>query len=133
MDTEAQILEIVQGMVSSSSPNNLSIKEITSRFIEKHGNDYERKITTKWIGSLLRKKLHLKSHKSHGVFVISPSEKPKLERLYEKYRIGSKEGAEPVANDETLRPVATPRVDLGDVGDIERGYISRGPAEKPCQ
>ncbi len=94
MDTEAQILEIIRGMVSSPYPSSLSVKEITSRFMEKHGNDYERKVTTKWIGGIIRKKLNLKAQKSHGVFVIPPSERPKLERLYERYGVDSQEGSE---------------------------------------
>ena len=35
----------------------------------------------------MRKKLGLKTEKSHGVLVIVPSEAPKLARLYEKYGI----------------------------------------------
>ncbi len=34
---------------------------------------------------IIRKKLQLRTQKSHGVFVIPVSEKPKLERLYERY------------------------------------------------
>jgi len=53
--------------------------------------DYERKVTSKWIGNIIRKRLNLKTQKSHGVYVIPVSERPKLERLYEKYGISLKE------------------------------------------
>lgn len=103
MDMEAQVLEIIRDMIASPIKPPLSIKGITGWFTDRHGDDYERKITPKWIGSIIRKKLNLKTNKSHGVFVIPPSEKPKLERLYEKYGIGPKEMAEPDA--EETRPV----------------------------
>lgn len=94
MDMEAQILEILKDMTASSIATTLGIKEIASWFSDRYGEDYDRKITTKWIGYVIRKKLNLKTHKSNGVYVIPPSEKPKLERLYERYGIGEKEDAE---------------------------------------
>jgi hypothetical protein len=60
---------------------------VTDRFTHRHGRDYER-ITPKWIGTIIRKRLHLRTHKSgHGVFVISPEELKKLPVLYEKYGV----------------------------------------------
>ncbi len=91
MDMEAQILEILKDMTTSSIIANLGIKETTNWFIDRFGEDYDRKITTKWIGYVVRKKLKLKTQKSNGVYVIPQSEKPKLERLYEKYGIGQNE------------------------------------------
>src|SRR5215216_1837440 len=86
MDTEAQVLEIIRDMIDAGEAR-LSVKDITSWFTDRHGEDYERKITTKWVGYIVRRKLALKTQKSHGVFVIPPSEEIKLERLYEKYGI----------------------------------------------
>jgi hypothetical protein len=48
-----------------------------------------------WIGIIIRKKLNLKTPKSHRVYVIPLSEKPKLDQLYEKYGMGTKEAEEP--------------------------------------
>jgi len=90
MDTEAQILEIIRDMIAAGEAR-LSVQDITSWFTDRHGADYERKITTKWVGYIVRRKLALKTQKSHGVFVIPPSEEVKLDRLYEKYGISTKE------------------------------------------
>jgi hypothetical protein len=89
-DAEAHVLEIVRDMLTRDAAATLSVKEITSWFIERHELDYERKITTKWIGSLIRRRLGLRTHKSHGVYVIPRSEEPKLGRLYEKYGVEPK-------------------------------------------
>ena len=69
----------------------LSVKEITTWFADRYGEDYEKKITPRWIGFTIRKRLGLKTQKSHGQFVIPPSEIPKLNRLYEKYGISKEE------------------------------------------
>ena len=102
MDMEAQILEIIRDILSSPYEARLSVKDITSWFIDRHGDDYERKVTTKWVGTIIRKKLNLKTQKSHGVFVIPPSEMPKLDRLYEKYGLGQAQTDE--AEAEAMHP-----------------------------
>ena len=99
MDMEAQVLEIIRDMFSSPFETTLGLKEIVSWFIDRHGTDYERKITPKWIVNLLRKKLHLKTQKSRGVYLIPLTERPKLDRLYEKYGIGPKQDEEQDSGD----------------------------------
>jgi hypothetical protein len=84
MDMEAQVLEIIRELEQSSYEPGISIKEITQRFVEKHGEDYERKITPHWIGRIVRRKLGLKTGREGG-YVIGSGEGPKLERLLEKY------------------------------------------------
>lgn len=96
MDMEAQILEIIRDSIARGE-ERLSVKDITDWFIDRHGADYERKITTKRIGNIIRKKLFLKTQKSHGVFLVPLSEEPKLARLYEKYGLSTQESSEPEA------------------------------------
>jgi hypothetical protein len=88
LGTEAQVLEVVQELLALSV-KQLSVKEITDRFADLYSDDYKNKITGKWMGYILRKKLHLKTHKSHGSFVVPESELPKLERLFERYGLTS--------------------------------------------
>lgn len=87
MDTEAQILEVIQSLRAMPDGGLLSIGAITTRFTEIYGDEYDRKITNKWVGNYVRKRLNLKTHKSNGVFVIPPSEYPKLNRQCERYGI----------------------------------------------
>ncbi len=98
IEVQAQVLEIIQKMVSPQK-KQLSVSDITSRFITVYGEDYEFKITTRWIGNILRKKLNLKTHKYHGAYVISHLAKGQLEHLYEKY--GIKPNEEKITNEKT--------------------------------
>jgi hypothetical protein len=131
LDVEAQILEIIRDLLASPLQPRLTLKEITSWFVDRHGDDYERKITTKWIGSVIRKRLTLKTHKSHGVFVIPLSEEPKLARLYEKYGIGSKEADDSHPDSAAISLAGESRVDVGDVGDMAQEYTPEALQEKP--
>jgi hypothetical protein len=113
MDTEAQLLEVIRDAVASMD-GPLSVKEIARWFSDRHGDDYQRPVTAKWIGTVIRTRLGLKSHKRHGVFIISPEELPKLARLYDKYGIDRDPQA--AVTDAAGRPG-----DIGDVGDIAAG------------
>jgi hypothetical protein len=88
MDTEAQVLEVVNELLLTSESPRLSIKEITALFTERYGEEYERKVTNKWVSGILRKKLGLRPQKSNGAYVIPLEDAPKLNRLREKYGMG---------------------------------------------
>ncbi len=75
MDTEAQVLDVIKETFASGEARP-SVNAIASLFVDRYGENYERKITPKWIGGIIRKRLNLKTQKSHGVFVIPPSEEP---------------------------------------------------------
>lgn len=85
MSSEAQVLDVINELLLLSAEPRLSVKEITGQFIERFGDDYERKVTPKWIGGIIRKRLGLKPHRVHGKFVIPLEDLPKLNRLREKF------------------------------------------------
>src|SRR2546426_692319 len=89
MDMEAQVLEIIGELQNSTYGEGLSIKEIANRFIEQHGEDFERKVTPHWIGHIVRRKLQLKTERRREGYVIAVGEESKLARLFEKYGIAS--------------------------------------------
>jgi hypothetical protein len=69
----------------------LAIKDIADWFTDRFGDDYDRRITPKWIGGIIRNQLQLKTHKSNGVFVIPPTEDSKLSWLFEKFGIADED------------------------------------------
>jgi hypothetical protein len=100
---EAQVLEILAELMLTASRAFVPVADITVGLIERYGTEYERSLTNRWIGSVLRKKLNLQTYKSHGVYVVPVSERPKIELLCGRY------GVNFIAD--TL-----PRDDEGDVG-----------------
>ncbi|MGH9895001.1 MAG: hypothetical protein ACREA0_24075, partial [bacterium] len=113
LDAEAQVLEIIRDLLASPLPAKLSIKEITNIFTDRHQEDYERKITPRWVGSIIRKRLGLKTERQHGSFLVPPAEYGKLERLYDRY------GVPPRTDDGD--PAAEGSQGSGGHGDIEKG------------
>jgi len=66
-------------------------QDTTSWSIDRHGSEYEWKITTKWIGTTIRKKLGLRTAIDREGYCIPDSETPKPDRLFERYGIHLKE------------------------------------------
>jgi len=84
---EAQMLEIIQEIKQDPYFQGLAVKEIAERFIARHSDDFERKITPHWVGFIIRRKLGLKTERHRDGYLIAASEGPRLAWLFEKYGI----------------------------------------------
>ena len=133
MDIEAQLLDVIRGLFAQPEKTDPSVKNITDAFLARYGEDYQlQRITPKWIGTILRRTLQLRTRKNrHGVFVIPFTETPKLEQLYERYGIVEPEPsqAQHHAGEEGPTP-PSPEIDMTDVTDIG---LAPGPEEPRTQ
>jgi hypothetical protein len=102
-DIEAQVLLVIHKLLTADIRTRLAIGAIAGRFRELFGHEYERRVTEKWIGTIVRKKLKLKTQRVQGVFVIPPTEELRLKLLFERYGI--------------INPVENVR-DIEDVVDV---------------
>ncbi len=91
MDIEAKILEIIWEVQQEPFSPGLAIKEIAERFIARHSEDFERKITSHWVGGIIRRKLGLKTERHAEGYKIALGETGKLALLYEKYGLAETE------------------------------------------
>ncbi|MBX3024691.1 hypothetical protein KF840_07260 [bacterium] len=89
LTTEAQVLEVVRETLLAADEPHLAVKDITARFAERFGDEYERKVTARWIGGVLRRKLRLPTERRHGAYVIPREAFPQIARLTERYGLGS--------------------------------------------
>jgi hypothetical protein len=53
------------------------------------GDEYERKVTARWIGGILRRKLRLPTERRHGCYVSPREAFPQIARLTERYGLES--------------------------------------------
>lgn len=84
---EAQVLEVLAELMITTDRPIVPVADVTMGLIERYGAEYERPITNRWIGSVLRKKLNLQTYKSHGVYVIPMNERQKVEVLCGRYGV----------------------------------------------
>lgn len=84
MASEGQILDILAGYVERGEMP--SIKDIAFQLAEKYEGEYERKITPRWVGSVIRRKLHLHTERQRdGNYAIARGEGNKIEQLLIRY------------------------------------------------
>jgi hypothetical protein len=88
---EGGVLEILLGLLADAARGTVSVAEIAAEFRKRHGEDYDKPITNRQIGGILRRKLRLTTWKSHGVYVVPATEKPKVVELAARYGIEQKE------------------------------------------
>jgi hypothetical protein len=91
MSSEAQVLEIVRELIGEAHKHAVPIIEIAQRFSTRFGGEYERPVTPRWIGTVLRQRLHLTPYKSNGRFVLPVGDGTRLQTLYERYGLTAPE------------------------------------------
>lgn len=84
---EAQVLSVIRDLVARGPGSRLAIQDITTVFLRRHGDQYERRVTPRWIGSLVRRRLGLRPSRSTGIFTLGPEDIARLKSLYIRYGI----------------------------------------------
>jgi hypothetical protein len=84
---EGHVLEILWELVVGSTKPVVPISHVTAGLVERYGSQYERPITNRWIGSIVRKKLNLQTYKSDGVYVIPKVQQQKIALLCTRYGV----------------------------------------------
>lgn len=82
---EAQVLELLAELMQVSHRSVVPIADLAGELIERYGHEYDRPITNRWIGSILRRRLNIALYKSHGIYVIPIKERSKVDLLCQKY------------------------------------------------
>lgn len=82
---EAQLLEVLEQAFASTTDERVWVADVTRCFAERFGADYERPITNRYVGSLLRKRLRIATYKSHGTYAVARTEREKLRVIAKRY------------------------------------------------
>lgn len=88
MSLEAQVLEAIRDCFSLGS-DRVSLQDVARLLASRNESDLGRHITSRWIGRFVRKRLHLRTEKSHGIYVIPLAEIPKAKRLLARHGLAS--------------------------------------------
>jgi hypothetical protein len=84
---EAQVLEILAELMETSQRPVVPVAEVVTGLIERYGGEYDRLVTNRWVGGILRKGLNVQTYKSHGVYVVPATERTKVEILCDRYGV----------------------------------------------
>lgn len=87
MRPEALVLKAIVELLDARPTANVPLSEITRLVIESSSKDFDRYITPRYVGELVRKRLRLATYKSHGVYVISATDSEKISFLQGRYGV----------------------------------------------
>ena len=82
---EALVLKVICELTETATRSSVALAEVTSKVIEKHSKDFDRYVTPRYVGELIRKRLRIATYKSHGVYVIPLTEAKKIAFLADRY------------------------------------------------
>lgn len=83
----AQVLRATIEAFSANAGSSVSIREIADGFNARHSGDYNRFLSNKAVGTVLRKRLRLATQKSRGIYVVPASELPKIDVLAKRFGV----------------------------------------------
>jgi plasmid stability protein len=89
LSVEAHVLEILAEHIATPEQTPVTVGIIAAGMTERYGAEYDRPITNRWVGGILRSRLNIRTYKSHGVYVVPASERPKIEILCARYGVGT--------------------------------------------
>ena len=88
--TEGGVLEVLAELFAASDRSSVPLSEVVAAFTSRFGHEYERPISNRLVGGVLRKRLHLVTYKSHGVYVVPATERSKVEHLCARYGVAER-------------------------------------------
>ena len=88
--TEGQILAVIAALAIGDRAV-LPLQEIVAAFTDRFSADYDRPITNRFIGGVLRNRLGLPLYKTNGVIAVSLKDQSRVEQLLTRYGIGNNE------------------------------------------
>ena len=80
---EADVLSAIKHLIDSQK--DLSIKHITEQFSLMFSEQCDKKITPKWIGWIVRKKLNLRTHRTKSGYLVAENQKEKIRQFIQRY------------------------------------------------
>jgi hypothetical protein len=105
MSVEAQVLEVLADLMQRAEGSGVAVGAVSAALTERYGQEYDRPISDRWVGTIVRKRLNLRTYKSHGVYVIPAAQRLDIEQLCGRYGI-------------ELPPMVPPSGEVGTSGTL---------------
>lgn len=90
--TEGQLLLVIADTINKEPKTVLPLREIVAAFIDRFGSEYDRPITNRYLGGVLRNRLGLPLYKTNGVVAVLLKDEGRINSLFARYGIGESEG-----------------------------------------
>jgi hypothetical protein len=89
---EGQVLQVLAGIVSGKEKVVVPLQDMVTAFSTRFGAEYDRPITNRYLGGILRNRLGLPLYKTNGVVAVSLKDRSRFDALLARYGIGESMG-----------------------------------------
>lgn len=84
LSPEAIVLSVIRELAEGLGRRALSVSTISKLVVERHSKEFDRYVTPRYVGELIRKRLRLATYRSSGTYVVSLPD-GSLAHLLERY------------------------------------------------
>lgn len=84
---EAAVLAAALAALEKADGAGVPLRRIAEQYNMTATSDFGWPASNRWIGSMLRKKLHIRTRKSNGIYIVPMEEQEKLLQIAERYGI----------------------------------------------
>jgi hypothetical protein len=86
---EALVLAALVETFDTATAAHAPVAGVTAAYNRKTLEDFQLPVSPKWVGSIIRTRLHLRTVRTHGVYVVPQSERVRINALAARYGIPS--------------------------------------------
>lgn len=90
---EASVLKVLHELFAKNADSSIPLSDLAAAFNGQFSCEFGRQVPVREIGSVLRRRLRLQVYKSHGVYVVPATERPKVKELCIRYGVLDREVA----------------------------------------
>jgi hypothetical protein len=84
---EAIVLRVILDLIDGGASSSVPVSKIAAEVAAKHAREFDRFVTPRYVGQIVRKRLRLTTYKSHGVYVVPLTERDKIAFLAERFGV----------------------------------------------
>lgn len=82
---EGQIVTLLAEMMATASEKNIAVAMLVAAFTEKYGTERKRPMSGRWMGSILRQRLHLGTFRCGGAYFVSLGDTNQMQCLFRRF------------------------------------------------
>jgi hypothetical protein len=87
LSAEASVLLVLLECFHASSGSAVRVSDVAQGLVARIGREWGETLTPRYVGEIIRKRLHLQTRKSHGTYAVPSSEYDKIRVLAARYGV----------------------------------------------
>ena len=115
VSVEGHLLQVLLALLDTHQEGSIPMKLVRDAFVQEHDADFERPITTRYLISILRRRLSIRVFKTMGIMAVPRTEEPRIREIGKRFGL------------DNIQPLLSR--EIGRKGDSGEGLLPTAPGE----